>query len=190
MPDIYLASRSPRRRELLDQIGIAHQVVDGEIDEAVFDRESPRDYVSRLARQKAEAGALNAPKGALVLAADTSVVVDGEILGKPADPAGAICMLRRLSGRSHGVFTAVAMRGAVEGDVVSESRVTFRRIEEAEMTAYCATGEPLDKAGAYGIQGRAAVFVTHLAGSYSGVMGLPLAETADLLVRAGVKLFR
>jgi len=178
---------------LLQQIGMAFQVLGVEVDESVRPGEPPPAYVTRLAKAKAAAGwkqsrappraAANAP----VLAADTAVALNGTILGKPAHRQDAIAMLRQLSGRTHEVLTAVAV--ATERGIesrVSRSEVTFRAISAAEAHAYWDTGEPCDKAGAYAIQGRAAVFVADLRGSYSGVVGLPLYETAELLRNAGV----
>ena len=186
---VYLASESPRRRELLQQIGVPFRVVGAAVDEAVWSGEVAAAYVARLAAAKAELGwernrdAIDGP----VLAADTSVVLDAKILGKPADREEAEAMLRQLSGRTHEVLTAVALR-TVDGlrSRISRSEVTFRRIAAAEARAYWDTGEPCDKAGAYAIQGRAAVFIAELRGSYSGVMGLPLFETAELLSEAGL----
>ena len=186
---VYLASGSPRRRELLQQIGVAFRVVGMAVDEAVLPGEAPLGYVARLAAAKAEAGwdrsrdAHEVP----VLAADTAVVLDGRILGKPADREDAEGMLRQLSGRTHEVLTAIALRTA-QGvqSRISRSEVTFRSIGAAEARAYWETGEPGDKAGAYAIQGCGAIFIAELRGSYSGVMGLPLFETAELLQKAGV----
>lgn len=186
---IYLASASPRRRELLQQIGVSFRVIGAELDETALAGEHPLAYVSRLAQAKAGAGwersrgAASAP----VLAADTAVVVDGKILGKPKDMDDAMNMLLQLSGRTHEVLTAVALRtSSGTGVGVSSSRVTFRAIDRAEAGAYWFSGEPRDKAGAYAIQGYAAVFIADLKGSYSGVMGLPLFETAQLLKAAGI----
>jgi len=186
---VYLASGSPRRRELLQQIGVPFRVVGAAVDESVRSGEAPAAYVARLAAAKADVG-WERNRGAIdgpVLAADTSVVLDAKILGKPADREDAEAMLRQLSGRTHEVLTAVALR-TVNGlrSRLSRSEVTFRRIAAAEARAYWETGEPCDKAGAYAIQGRAAVFIAELRGSYSGVMGLPLFETAELLSEAGV----
>jgi septum formation protein len=186
---VYLASGSPRRRELLQQIGVSFRVVGTAVDEAVRPAETAPAYVLRLAAAKAEAG-WTRTRGASdvpVLAADTAVVLDGTILGKPADRQDAESMLRQLSGRTHEVLTAVALRtaGGLQSRI-SRSEVTFRAIAAAEAGAYWETGEPRDKAGAYAIQGRAAVFVADLRGSFSGVMGLPLFETAELLHEAGV----
>lgn len=182
LPFLHLASRSPRRRELLTQIGIEFRVVDVEVDESRLAGESPEAYVQRLATAKARAGAVQvADPHALVLGADTTVVLDGEALGKPADASEAHALLQRLSGRAHRVLSAVALAGADTGVALSESTVWFREIEHSEREAYVASGEPMDKAGGYGIQGRAAVFVSRLDGSYSGIMGLPLYELAQLL---------
>jgi septum formation protein len=186
---IYLASGSPRRRDLLQQIGVPFRVVGTAVDETVREAEEAPAYVLRLAAAKADAGwkssrdAADAP----VLAADTAVVLDGKILGKPVDRQDAVGMLRRLSGRTHEVLTAVAMRTAAGlASRISRSEVTFRPLLAAEAEAYWETGEPRDKAGAYAIQGLAAIFIADLRGSYSGVMGLPLLETAELLSKAGL----
>ena len=186
---IYLASGSPRRRDLLRQIGVTFRVVGAELDETSFQGESPLAYVSRLAQAKADVGwersrdLVTAP----VLAADTAVVLDAKILGKPTGLNDAMAMLLQLSGRAHQVLTAVALRTAAGTEVkVSHSTVTFRSIDPSEARAYWETGEPSDKAGAYAIQGYAAIFISDLKGSYSGVMGLPLFETAALLEVAGV----
>lgn len=194
-PRLYLASASPRRRELLTQIGLAHTVLQvpappGE-DEPQHKGETAADYVKRTAREKAERGwqwMLSQELATLpVLAADTTVILRGEVLGKPADRAHAIDMLRRLSGTSHHVHTAVVL--AHDGrlyDDVSISEVCMRALSTEEIERYCDSGEPFGKAGAYGIQGLAGTFVEHLSGSYTGVMGLPLFETAGLLRRAGI----
>lgn len=190
---IHLASRSPRRRALLAQLGIAFRVLDVEIDESPRADETPDALVRRLAAAKAEHGLgllATGEDGDVVLGADTIVVLDDEVLGKPADPDDARSLLARLSGRRHRVLSAVALaRGADTRARISESHVCFRTLTPAECAAYVATGEPLDKAGAYAIQGRAAGFVTDLRGSYSGVVGLPLFETAELLADAGIALF-
>lgn len=185
-PDLVLASASPRRRELLAQAGVRHVVRVAGVDESVLPGETPETYVERLARAKAQAVLPQA--GALpVLGADTTVVLDGDILGKPADAGEALAMLRRLSGREHRVLTAVAVcRGARLLSRLSVTRVWFRALDEAHLRRYVATGEPLDKAGAYGIQGFGAALVTRIDGSYTGVVGLPLAETIDLLDAFGV----
>ncbi len=186
---VYLASASPRRRELLQQIGVSFRVLGAAVDEAVLAGEAPAAYVTRLAAAKADAGwgasreAIEGP----VLAADTAVVLDGRIIGKPANQQDAERMLEQLSGRTHEVLTAVALRSAKDLQFrISRSEVTFRALAAGEAQVYWETGEAADKAGAYAIQGRAAVFVADLRGSYSGVMGLPLFETAQLLRAAGV----
>lgn len=186
---IYLASASPRRSQLLAQIGIPHEVCAVDLDEDRLTGEPPRVYVERLARDKARAAraALAGRPERPVLAADTSVVLGDEIFGKPANEADCIRMLLALGGRTHEVMTGIAV---LAGDAlladVSVSRVTFRTLPEEECRRYWASGEPRDKAGGYAVQGLAAVFVERLEGSYSGVMGLPLYETARLLGAAGV----
>ncbi len=186
---LYLASASPRRRELLRQIGVAYRRLPVEVDETPLPSESPRDYVARLALAKARSGwrTLGRRTPRPVLGADTAVVVDAAILGKPRDRAEGLAMLTRLSGREHQVFSAVALAtGAREIVKVQESQVRFRELTAAERAVYWNSGEPLDKAGGYAIQGRAATFITDLRGSYSGVMGLPLFETAELLREFGI----
>ncbi len=183
---IYLASRSPRRRELLAQIGIEHRVIEADVDETPRVGEAPREYVVRLALEKADAGwravVAQGLEPAPVLAADTTVALDNDILAKPADRADAAAMLARLSGRRHEVFTGIALRlGARAASALSASEVEFAALDADEIRAYVESGEADDKAGAYGIQGRAGAFVAELRGSYSGVMGLPLHETARLL---------
>jgi len=178
---------SPRRRELLAQIGVPHTVVAAHVDESLLPGEVPADYVARLARLKA---ATVRRRGEVlpVLAADTTVVLEGSVYGKPAGRADGVAMLESLAGKTHQVLTAVAL--ATEQGValrVNCSSVRFRNIERAELEAYWETGEPHDKAGGYAIQGYGAVFVTALSGSYSGVMGLPLFETAELLRDAGIR---
>ncbi len=184
MATLYLASGSPRRRELLTQIGVPFLSQIVPIDENPLPDELPVAYVERLARAKAQAGlaALSQPEDAVVLGADTAVVLDGRILGKPADAAEAQATLMALSGRTHQVLTAVALASPVRVAVrVVSSQVSFRPLRAEEITAYWASGEPQDKAGSYAIQGLAAVFVSQLQGSYSAVVGLPLCETAELL---------
>ncbi|MWV12091.1 septum formation inhibitor Maf [Pseudomonas sp. R-28-1W-6] len=184
MASLYLASGSPRRRELLAQIGVPFVTLGAAIDESALPAEPAHGYVERLALEKARAGlaSLADNTDAVVLGADTAVVLDGQILGKPQDRSEALAMLAALSGREHQVLTAVALasrsRSAVQ---VVTSRVTFRPLRPGEAEAYWATGEPCDKAGSYGIQGLAAVFVSQLQGSYSAVVGLPLCETAQML---------
>ncbi|UXY54099.1 Maf family protein [Pseudomonas tohonis] len=194
MATLHLASGSPRRRELLAQIGVPFQVLSAAIDESVRPGETAEHYVERLAREKAAAGLAalgDAAAGTCVLGADTSVVLDGRILGKPLDRDDALAMLADLSGREHQVLTAVAV--AESGHCASRlvtSRVRFRVIPQAEREAYWATGEPLDKAGGYAIQGLGAVFVENIQGSYSAVVGLPLLETADLLGEFGISVWQ
>jgi septum formation protein len=191
---IYLASRSPRRRELLDQIGIAFEVLpmrDAAVDETPFAGETPVAYVMRIAQAKAELGWRQVVTRSLaaspVLAADTAVVLGGEIIGKPQNAGHAQQLLRRLAGRTHQVLTAIAVAHQQRIETaVSSSAVEFRELGDDEIRRYVAGGEPLDKAGAYAIQGRAAVFVRAITGSYSGIVGLPLYETAELLRRFDV----
>ncbi len=187
---LYLASASPRRRELLAQAGISARVLVADIPEDRHPGEAPEVYVLRLALAKAQAvrARLPADDPHPVLAADTTVVLDDEVLGKPADREEGIAMLSRLSGRTHHVYTGVALVDA-DGEAhsrLSVSAVSFRALGAAECAAYWASGEPVDKAGGYGIQGRAALFIERLQGSYSGVMGLPLFETAELLRESGI----
>jgi septum formation protein len=186
-PILCLASMSPRRRELLAQIGVPHTVVAAHVDETRQPTEQPADYVARLARLKA-ATVRQRGEGLPVLAADTTVVLEGSLFGKPSGRADALAMLAALAGKTHQVLTAVAL--ATDRSValrVNSSSVRFRNIERAEMEAYWETGEPRDKAGGYAIQGYGAVFVAALNGSYSSVMGLPLLETAELLREAGLR---
>lgn len=181
---IYLASKSPRRRELLQQIRVEFECVDVDVPEAPEAGEGPQDYAIRVAQAKARAGygSLGSSRQAWVLGADTVVTIDGLILGKPRDHADGLRMLSRLSGRTHTVITAVVLAGpGTELLEVSRSEVTFRVISPEEQELYWQSGEPADKAGGYAIQGFAAVFVKHLSGSYSGVVGLPLYETGKLL---------
>ena len=192
MTSLYLASGSPRRRELLTQIGVPFKTVSAAIDETPFQNEPPVAYVERLAREKAQAGRqqllTTMPDAAFcVLGADTAVVLDEHILGKPVDEVDALAMLMALSGREHEVLTAIAIidAGRCETRVV-RSQVRFRNISKQEASLYWASGEPLDKAGGYAIQGLAAVFVAGLNGSYSAVVGLPVCETAELLGHFGI----
>jgi septum formation protein len=196
-PRLYLASASPRRRELLHQIGLPHRVLQvpappGE-DEPQHPGEAAADYVRRTAREKALRGERYRREQDLaalpLLAADTTVILEGEVLGKPADRQDAIRLLGRLSGSCHEVHTAVAVFGAGQlHEDVSVTQVRMRGISVEEIERYCDSGEPYGKAGAYGIQGLAAAFVAHIAGSYTGVMGLPLYETAILLRRVGIDI--
>ena len=186
---VVLASQSPRRRDLLTLVGVAHEVRPADVDESVRPGEAPDAYVRRLAGEKARAvaDALGDP-GAAVVAADTTVVVDGEILGKPADAAEARAMVRRLAGRAHEVFTGMAVvRGPRLADAVERVGVTFRPLGDDEIAAYVATGEPMDKAGAYGIQGFGATIVERVDGDYFAVMGLSLRRTVALLGEVGVR---
>ncbi len=197
-PRIYLASRSPRRQELLRQLGVAFEVLhlrsapgrQRDVAEESRDGEPPAHYVERIARTKASVGWNRMIERGLpvlpVLGADTEVVQDDMVFGKPADAAAAHRMLARLSGRRHDVISAIALRWNDEVDVVlSVTHVTMRAITAGEIERYIASGEPFDKAGGYAIQGLAAAFITRIEGSYSGVMGLPLAETAAALARIG-----
>ena len=189
---LYLASRSPRRRELLHQIGIEFDTLISpfEVDETPLAGEAPAAYVERVTRAKAAQGlALIRERHLIahpVLSADTTLEVDGEIIGKPDSPSHAESILHRLSGRTHRVITGVAVANRLRCDYVSSvSEVRFRPLAQDEIRHYILSGEPMDKAGAYGIQGRAGLFVAHIAGSYSGIMGLPLCETGELLKTFG-----
>ncbi len=189
LPQLVLASRSPRRRELLTQCGLRFGVVDVAVEERPGHGESATDYARRVAMDKACAGAVIAGSTVPVLGADTDVVLDGELLGKPADRAHALTLLARLSNRAHQVCSAVAVVHA--GGVstrLSVTDVVFGPISRAQAAAYWDSGEPADKAGAYAIQGLGAVFVREIRGSYSGVVGLPLFETAELLAECGIEL--
>lgn len=188
---IYLASSSPRRHELLRQIGVHYEVVKVAMDETWDGHEPPRVYVLRLALEKAQAGLRATATNFLpVLGADTVVVCDSQVLGKPVDREHGISMLAQLSGRSHQVFTAVAVvDNTRQATRLSISQVCFATLTPAQCAAYWETGEADGKAGAYAIQGRAAAFITHLEGSYSGVMGLPLFETTQLLGEFGIDVF-
>ncbi len=186
-PRIVLASASPRRRDLLTLIGIPHEVRPADIDETLLDGELPDAHAERLARTKAAVLAAQAPD-ALVVGSDTIVVVDGAILGKPRDEADAARMLRRLAGRRHTVHTAVAVaRGGRVESGVERVEVAFRPLTDADIASYIATGEPMDKAGAYGIQGFGATIVERIEGDYFAVMGLPLGRLVRLMERAGMK---
>lgn len=187
-PQIILASASPRRSELLKQIGVRHSIMAVDIDETPWPNETPAAYVERVAAEKSALCLAQAGSALPVLAADTSVICDGRILGKPDDLQHAIEMLSHLSGRSHQVYSAVSLRGAEHWQALSISEVRFRQLSHQEIVAYWQTGEPHDKAGAYAIQGLASVFIEAMSGSFSGVMGLPLFETAQLLSRAGIDI--
>jgi septum formation protein len=183
---VVLASASPRRRELLDLIGISHEVVPANIDETMRVREAPRRHAERLAREKASVVARRDPD-LITIGADTIVVINRKVLGKPADVDQAARMLAMLSGREHTVITAVAVsRGKKLRSAVEEVRVRFRRLRKDEIDAYIATGEPMDKAGAYGIQGYGATIVERIEGDYFAVMGLPLVRLVGLMRDVGV----
>jgi septum formation protein len=200
-PSVYLASKSPRREELLRQLGVEFTELllreaagrEADIVEEPREGEDALEYVKRITRLKASVAWHRMTRRNLtpkpVLAADTEVVLEGKVLGKPKDAPDAIAMLTALSGRTHEVITAVAVRWEAQlAQTVSSSRVTFRVLQKDEIERYIATGEPFDKAGAYAIQGRAAAFIRHLEGSYSGVMGLPLFETAEILTKIGYQV--
>jgi len=185
---LFLASKSPRRRQLLEQLGYRFEVLDVDVPEAPLPGEPAEDYVRRVAREKAGAGLLEvvAVRGAVVIGADTEVVLDGEVYGKPTDDADAEAMLRKLSGRTHHVLSAVyCVTADREREALNVSEVRFAALDRAQIHAYVASGEPRGKAGAYAIQGRGGAFVEHLSGSYTGVMGLPVYETAALLREFG-----
>lgn len=208
-PPIYLASNSPRRRELLDQIGVEFNVLSVDVPENCLLDENPADYVRRLSVDKAKAGlaqlelnlsqvdkkALSSWQSTkkhatigLVIGADTAVVSDGRILGKPGSVEEATAMIQQLSAKTHEVYTGVTICGSRILTALSRNLVTFRGISEQEISDYIATNEGIDKAGSYAIQGKAAIFIENIQGSYSGVMGLPLFETAQLLNQSGVKI--
>jgi len=190
-PRFYLASASPRRRELLTQIGVPFELAPVDIDETPLANEGARAYVERLAQEKAAAAfaRINHPD-AVVLGSDTSVIIDDEILTKPADAADAKRMLQRLSGNRHQVFTAVAVLSQNrQQQVCVATDVDFRTLSDAEIERYIATGEPMDKAGSYGIQGKGAILVEKISGSYSNVVGLPLTETAALLTNFNIQVW-
>jgi len=186
-PRLILASTSPRRRHLLEQLGLSFEVQSAAVDESMRSAETADRYVKRLAALKASAVASRAPD-AVTLGADTAVVVAGEALGKPESPDDARRMLRLLSGRSHLVLTAVALEGAHRDACLVETRVDFRGLSAREIDWYVGTGEPMDKAGGYGAQGIGSFLIRAVHGSYSNVVGLPLAETVSLLAEAGVPL--
>jgi septum formation protein len=184
-PQIYLASRSPRRQELLRQVGVRFEVVEASVDERREPGQGPADYAVAMALAKARAA--RAAQALPVLGADTDVVIDDEILGKPRDRGDALAMLARLAGRTHEVYSGVAVvQGARAETALSVTRVSFGAITPAQAAAYWDSGEPADKAGAYAIQGLGARFVKNIEGSYSGVMGLPLFETVQLLAGFGI----
>lgn len=183
---LILASASPRRKELLDQIRVSYTVYPVDIDETPLPDEMPLAYVRRLAAEKSAACAAQLGSDIPVLAADTAVVVDALILGKPKDKDDGLSMLRLLSGKTHRVYTAVSLRGREHGQAASVTEVTFRSLTATEIEAYWQSGEPQDKAGGYAIQGRGGLFVASITGSFSGVVGLPLFETGQLLAQQGI----
>ena len=191
MSDLMLASASPRRKDLLTQIGVVFKQCSVDIDESILPGERPEDYVRRLACEKSQAGFQRDSQQVAVLGADTTVVVDGVILGKPDSEDQAVEMLQRLSGRTHQVMTGIALTGKdYANSQVVVTHVTFKTLNVGLCRRYWQTGEPCDKAGGYGIQGYAAVFVEKIEGSYSNVVGLPLAETAELLGKIGIKIWQ
>ena len=185
-PQIILASASPRRQELLDQINVSYTVFPVDVDETPLSHELPLAYVQRLAAEKSAACAALIGHGTPILAADTAVVLDQLILGKPKDKAEGLAMLRLLSGKTHQVYTGVSLRGLIHTQAVSITAVRFKSLTEKEIQAYWQSGEPLDKAGSYAIQGKAGLFVASITGSFSGVVGLPLFETGQLLAEQGI----
>ena len=187
---IILASASPRRKELLDQIKVTYSIYPVDLDESPLPDESPLDYVQRLAAEKSAACRAQLGTETPILAADTAVVLGNLIMGKPKDQADALAMLTQLSGKTHQVYSAISLRGREHSQAVSITEVTFRRLSEREILAYWHSGEPLDKAGSYAIQGLGGVFVEAIQGSFSGVVGLPLFETAELLSKQGIELFK
>ena len=187
---IILASASPRRQELLDQINVTYKVYPVDIDETPRINEPPLAYVQRLATEKSAACKAQLNPDKPILAADTTVVLGNMIMGKPKDQADALAMLMQLSGKTHQVYSAVSLRGREHGQAVCITEVTFKYLKEQEILAYWQSGEPLDKAGSYAIQGLGALFVEAIKGSFSGVVGLPLFETAELLSNQGVTVFK
>ena len=189
-PQIILASASPRRCELLDQIGVTYRVNPVDIDETPLEGEGPDEYVNRVAADKSLQAWRQGDKQIPVLSADTVVVLNGMIMGKPRNREDAIIMLTRLSGRTHQVYSAVSLRGSEHWQALNITDVTFKTITRSEILSYWRTGEPEDKAGAYAIQGIGSLFVQKISGSFSAVVGLPLFETADLLLKAGITIGR
>ncbi|MDD1614492.1 MAG: Maf family nucleotide pyrophosphatase [Methylococcaceae bacterium] len=187
---IILASASPRRKELLDQIKVSYKIHPVDLDETPLPNETPLDYVQRLASEKSAACRAQLKTETPVLAADTAVILGCMIMGKPKDQADALAMLTQLSGKTHQVYSAISLRGREHSQAVSITEVTFRRLTEREMLDYWRSGEPVDKAGSYAIQGMGGVFVESIKGSFSGVVGLPLFETAELLSKQGIELFK
>ena len=189
IPDLILASASPRRSDLLKQIGLAHTIQVADIDETPLHKENPADYVIRVAHAKSFAIHQHCNKNTIILAADTSVVLGDSIMGKPENLDQAISMLSRLSACTHQVYSAISVRGQQTQQALSVSEVTFRAISEQEIIQYWKTGEPADKAGSYAVQGLASIFIQSIQGSFSGIMGLPLYETTQLLANEGINIF-
>jgi septum formation protein len=187
---IILASASPRRKELLEQIKVTYKVHPVDLDETPLPNETPLDYVQRLAAEKSAACRAQLKTEIPVLAADTAVILGCVIMGKPKNQADALAMLTQLSGKTHQVYSAISLRGREHSQAVSITEVTFRRLTEREMLDYWRSGEPVDKAGSYAIQGMGGVFVESIKGSFSGVVGLPLFELAELLSKQGIELFK
>ncbi len=187
---IILASASPRRKELLDQINVSYQVYPVDLDETPWPDEAPLDYVQRVAAEKSAACKAQLNTEIPILAADTAVILGAVIMGKPKNKAEAMAMLTQLSGKTHQVYSAISLRGREHGQAVSITEVTFRCLTEQEILAYWHSGEPVDKAGSYAIQGRGGAFIESIKGSFSGVVGLPLFETAELLSKQGIELFK
>ncbi|MDD5320216.1 MAG: Maf family protein [Methylococcales bacterium] len=187
---IILASASPRRKELLDQIKVFYKVYPVVLDETPLPYETPRNYVQRLAAEKSAACVAQLATDIPVLAADTAVILGDVIMGKPKSEADALAMLTQLSGKTHQVYSAISLRGRQHDQAVSITDVTFRRLTKQEILDYLHSGEPLDKAGSYAIQGLGSMFVESIKGSFSGVVGLPLFETAQLLSKQGIELFK
>ena len=189
MPALILASASPRRTELLKQLGLAHTIHVADIDETPFSNESPAEYVLRVAHEKSYTIHQQYPEDSIVIAADTSVVLGDKIMGKPESLEHAMHMLSYLSANTHQVYSAVSIRGRITQHCLSVSDVTFRAITAQEIIQYWYTGEPADKAVAYAIQGLGSTFIKTINGSFSGIMGLPLFETAQLLSNEGINIF-
>jgi septum formation protein len=187
---IILASASPRRKELLDQIKVTYKVHSVNLDETPLANEMPLDYVQRLAAEKSALCKAQLNTETPVLAADTTVILGDLIMGKPKDQADALAMLAQLSGKTHLVYSAISLRGREHSQGLSITEVTFRHLTEGEILDYWHSGEPLDKAGSYAIQGMGGAFVESIKGSFSGVVGLPLFETAQLLAKQGIELFK
>jgi len=187
---IILASASPRRRELLEQIKVRYSVYPVDIDETPLPDETPLDYVLRMATEKSFVCIGRLGSELPVLAADTTVVIGSKIIGKPQDRDDALSMLSMLSGKTHQVYSAISLRGNRHDQAVSITDVTFKPLTEREIMTYWQSGEPLDKAGGYAIQGMGGIFVESIKGSFSGVVGLPLFETAQLLSKQGIELFQ